>query len=161
MLKVIFKEISYRRVRAVIVILSLLSVLALLTFIQTTSRASIRTMQILMKNMGQNIVIIPNETDRLNYYTVTKDIPLFSQEIAGKIAFNKTVSANYYLGCLDKRLLLNDEKQVIISGKMEYKGVNQKPGAKNPFTPVAKGTVRLGSDAARIMNGRAITRRTI
>ncbi|OGJ87364.1 MAG: hypothetical protein A2268_14520 [Candidatus Raymondbacteria bacterium RifOxyA12_full_50_37] len=159
---VVLKEISFRRVRAIIVIFFLLSMLSIITFIQTTSKASIRTMQILMKNLGQNIVILHEKGDRLDYYTAVKDIPLFDQSVTQKISANKTIAATYYLACLEKRLALDSGTEVIISGKKEYKGIYQNPrGAENPFKLVPKGTVRLGSEAALALNAKGKNQITI
>jgi len=150
-LRIIFREIMFRRVRAGIFVLILASALALLTFVQTTSRASIRSMQIIMKTLGQNIVIIHEDTDLDMYYTVNGKSTLFDESDAARIAADTAVSANYYLASLERRVVLENGEQVILNGAKPYRGPGQRVNAKAPFKVVRKGEIRLGAEAAKRM----------
>jgi len=153
--KLVWKELAYRWVRSLIVIVILATVLGLFTFIQTTSKSSIRSMQLIMKDLGQNIILMHRDTDLDAYYTASGTLPVFPELDVPKIASNEAVSANYYLAVLTHRVDLPSGKTVILTGKKTYPGIKQRPGAANPYKAVATGMVRVGYTAAGKLNAKA------
>jgi ABC-type lipoprotein release transport system permease subunit len=147
-LKFLFAEIKYRKIgylaNAFVVTLAVVAVV----FISLTSQASKRSIRLITKSMGQNIIVMPEDASLENYYTALGRPITMPQAYVDTLAAIKEVQTTYHVAILQTREKI-EGKEAILTGARPIKGVRESDDKKNPFIEIKKGTIRLGSEIAK------------
>ncbi|MBL8026581.1 MAG: ABC transporter permease [Fibrobacteres bacterium] len=150
------REISYRKkgllANAAVVAIGVAAV----TFLMTTSEASKRSIQLITKNMGQNLILIHEETKAEDYYMATGKEQLFPIKWIDTLLNMENVVTTYHVAILQLRDTINGVNAVL-TGAKPVKGLKTASPSekKNPFTEIIPGSVRLGSEVATELNVKA------
>jgi len=142
-------ELRFRKKGVIANSIAVLVAAAAIAFLLTTASASKRSIQLITKNMGQNLILIHDSTKPEDYYMASGKEVLFPQKWIDTLFNLEQIVTTYHVAVLQMR----DEvkgKNLIITGALPVKGVRESaPGdKKNPFIQIPAGTVRLGSEAA-------------
>lgn len=140
-------EIRYRKTGFISNILVVVLAVTALSVILRISDASKRSIQLITKNMGQNVMLIHEDTDLEAYYGATGGELLMPQAFLDSVSTMEEVVTTYQVGVLQKRGPFSGV-EAVLTGALAVKGARASEGKKNPFTDVEKGSVRLGSEIA-------------
>ena len=135
------------------------ALVSLYVYLSNSVRFSNRSMQLIMKNMGHNLIILPKQSDPLDTYLCTEGQVLFDDGVTGLLAGNLRMPSRYYVSVLQKQLDLAGGR-VVLTGIAPQRRADETPEKRNMVAPVAPGRARLGCQAARLMGaagGEAVT----
>lgn len=124
---------------------------SLFVFITNTNRFAVRSMQLIMKNMGPNQVLVPAGENPLHVYLCTEEQQLFPEAMLESMASDTALLSKYYLGMLQQRIRVGDV-EVVLSGIRPVKRLDETSEKHSLVKPVHAGQVRLGSEAAALLN---------
>ena len=88
---------------------------SLYVYVDNSARFSKRSMQIIMKNMGHNLLILPKRVEPLDTYHCTEHQVLFSDEITTRLAQNVELGSRYYTSILQTREIVSG-KTLLLTG---------------------------------------------
>lgn len=125
--------------------------IALYTYLKNSGRYMNRSMQLVMKQMGHNLLIIPKSVSAADIYRCTDDQKLFPENITHRMAGHASLYSKYYVSILQKLAAVNGE-DVIVTGIEPVRRPDETKEKSNPVKPVKAGTARLGIEAARVLN---------
>jgi ABC-type lipoprotein release transport system permease subunit len=128
---------------------------AIVTFLLTTSEASKRSIQLITKNMGQNLILIHENTKAEDYYMATGKEQFFPIKWIDTLLNMEHVVTTYHVAILQLRDTISGIN-VVLTGAKPIKGLKAASltEKKNPFTEIKLGFVRLGSEAAKELNAK-------
>ncbi|OGS34819.1 MAG: hypothetical protein A2293_13970 [Elusimicrobia bacterium RIFOXYB2_FULL_49_7] len=143
-----FREIRYRLRGYIINVLVVLLSVASVVFIRQISESSIRSIQLITKSMGQNMVLIHEDTRLEDYYTASgKELDLPQAYVDTLIRTGK-VDATYHVAILQiRRSFMGTD--VILTGAASVKGGKEEGGKKNPFPEMRPGEIRIGKEISQ------------
>ncbi|MBF0431119.1 MAG: hypothetical protein HQK83_07565 [Fibrobacteria bacterium] len=116
---------------------------AAFVFISLTSQAAKRDIQLITKEMGQNVIILPAQTELEDYYSASGNEHTMPEEYADSLAAHKGINVTYHVAVLQKSSYIQGSR-VIITGIKPYKGKLESNGRKNPYRSIKTGEVRIG-----------------
>lgn len=125
--------------------------IALYTYLQNSAGYMNRSMQLVMKQMGHHLLIIPRSVSPLAVYRCTDDQKLFADDVTHRMAEHTSLYSKYYVSVLQKLLTVSGG-DLILTGIEPVKRPDETKEKSNLIKPVDAGTVRLGSGAARVLN---------
>ena len=128
-------EIRYRRAGALSNALAVVLAVACLSVILRISDASKRSIQLITKNMGQNVMLLHEDTDLEAYYGASGSETLMPLSYLDSVARMKDVVTTYQVGVLQKRGKIKGV-DAVLTGALPIKGARASEGRKNPFTDV-------------------------
>jgi|GEM_PF-1057532 len=148
--KMIVGQLRHEWVINLLLFLTMTALVSLYVFIQNTHQFSVRSMQLIMKGMGLNQLMIPKSQSALDSYLCTDNQLDFPEETTQIAASHTELLSKYYLSVLQERmefaghvLLLTGIEPVYRPDETEEKG--------NPVKPVQRETARLGCGAAKVL----------
>jgi len=149
-LRIVLKQLRYKWEINLLLFLTMTALVSLHVFIGNTNRFTVRSIQLIMKNMGLNQVMIPAAQSALDTYLCTENQLEFPQSVTHAAAVHLELLSRYYVSMLQQRmdvagrvLLLTGIEPVARADETKEKG--------NPVKPVNSGTARLGSAAAVVL----------
>jgi ABC-type lipoprotein release transport system permease subunit len=145
--RIIARQLRHKWVINLLLFLTLTSLVSLYVFILNTNRFSARSMQLIMKNMGLNQLIIPQSQAASDTYLCTENQVEFPDEVTRQAASHVELMSRYYLSVLQERLSVTGGV-VVLTGIQPVQRVDETQEKGNPVRPVKSGMVRLGSAAA-------------
>lgn len=72
---------------------ALTTVVSLHVYLENSAMFSNRSMQLVMKNMGHNLLILPSEADALAFHTCSERQLAFDESICGEMASHKKLAS--------------------------------------------------------------------
>lgn len=150
----IIKELVYRKVNSVIIILTVILASAVSVAIFTLSKASEDETRKIMREQGLNLYIFPKGTDIIDMFSVN-DESTFPEEYVDNLAESKTFDAVRHLtGILQVRFSEwkdpnGSAHRIILSGYKDEAMQRFLSPQEIMGTDVEKGTVQVGSLIAR------------
>ncbi len=130
------------------IFLALTTVVSLYVYLKNTSQFANRSMQLIMKNMGHNLLLLPDEANPYDTYLCTEQQILFSDNITRELAKHTHLASRYYVSMLQKRITL-DNHELILTGIEPVKRKDETREKGNLLAPIKPGFIRLGSTAAK------------
>lgn len=94
--RLVLKEISYRKVNSLIILLSVIAASALSVAVFTLSKASENETRKIMREQGLNLYIFPKGTNLIDFYSVN-NTPVFPEKYVDVLAESKTFDAVRHL----------------------------------------------------------------
>ncbi|MFH0921778.1 MAG: ABC transporter permease [Fibrobacterota bacterium] len=132
----------------VLLFLALTASVSLYVYISNTSRYTNRAMQIIVKRLGHNLIILPDSTNPLDIYWCTDKQTAFSEDIAVRLADHDELASRYFVSVLQTRLTRNG-KTFLLTGIGIVQRSDETAEKGNMIRPVREGEVRLGAMAAK------------
>jgi len=121
---------------------------AMLVFVVLTSRASLRSIQIITKNMGQNVILLHDSTRLDDFYASVGRQQLFPEKYIDTLFRIEKLSTTYHVGILQHRAKVRGV-EAILTGANPVQGSLVVSDHSNPFLQIPRGTVRLGGEIAK------------
>jgi len=158
--RIIVRQLAHRWGINLLLLLTTTAVVALYVFILNTNRFTIRSMQLIMKNMGLNQFIIPAGANPVDTLLCTDRQREFAADTTAQLAAHTELLSRYYLSVLQQRVTLHDQP-LILTGIQPVSRVDETEEKGNPVKPVRPGAARLGSVASRVLKARQGSRVTV
>jgi hypothetical protein len=147
-LRLLLAEIRFRKKGFLLNAAAVLVATAVFIFFLKTSEASKRSIQIITKNMGQNVVFVDEATRPEDFYNGSGKETLFPETYVDTLLSIKTIVTTYHVAILQRRQKVGGA-DAILTGARPVKGPKASEEKKNPFLEIKPGTVRLGSEIAK------------
>lgn len=150
----IIKELVYRKISSLIILLSVIIASAVSVAIYTLSRASEDETRKIMREQGLNLYIFPGGTDLIDMFSVNS-ANTFPEKYVDDLAESKTFDAVRHLtGILQVRLSdwkdpQGSSHRIILSGYKDEAMQRYLPRQETMGFDVARGTVQLGAFVAK------------
>ena len=153
----ILREILHRKTNFLLSVLAVTAAVALFISFFTAGAASERETARLMLQMGYNLHIVPEGTDRSEFLLTGLTDKTMPQQYLEKLAIPKAFSYNHLLGTLQRRISWQGLELVLTGLAPEV----CPPGAKKPpmVEPIPQGTAYVGyiiADRLKLKAGRII-----
>ncbi len=132
---------------AFLVFLTLASLVTLFVYVRNTTRFSTRSMQLVMKNMGHNLLILPEEADPLAVYQSSGEQTLFSDTATHTLAQAGHLPTRYFVSVLQKTVE-EDGHRFLLTGIEPVRRADETSEKGNMIRPLQPGQVRMGASAA-------------
>ena len=146
----IVQQLWHKRVVASLIFLAMTALVTLYVYSNNTSKFSNRSMQLVMKNMGHNLLVLPKEADVQSVYVCSSSQTPFSEETAHELArFGKLLS-KYYVAVLQARREI-EEQPLILTGIRPIARKDESREKGNMVRPLGDDEARLGAEAARTL----------
>jgi len=144
----IFKEIRHRKINFMLGLLAVLTAIALFVAFVTTGRAYRRETRRVMRDMGQNLRIIPKETSIDEFWSVGFSEHTMPEEYVRRFASLEGFSYTHLTATLQKKVLWRD-MNVILTGILPEVLPLDKQQQKPMTFSVKPGNVYVGFEPAR------------
>ena len=126
------------------------ALVSLYVYLDNSARFSNRSMQLIMKNMGHNLLILPKDADPINTYLCTDKQVVFSDEVTQRMARQMQLASRYYASVLQARELVNG-KTLFLTGIQPVHRRDETAEKSHIVHEIPLGQVRLGMAAARVL----------
>ncbi len=143
-----FNQAKYKWGITLLIFLAMATLVTLYVYLRNTNQFANRSMQIIMKNMGHNMLILPEEADPYDVYLCTENQVLFPEETTHTLAANLRLASKYYVSVLQKRIEI-DGQEYLLTGIEPVNRRDETPEKGNMVTALKEGQARLGAVAAQ------------
>lgn len=153
-LKLVIKELLYRKVNSLIILLTVIIAATVSVAIYTLSKESENETRKIMREQGLNLYIFPKGTNLIDFYSVN-NTPTFPEDYVDKLAGSKTFDAVRHLtGILqvkysDWKDPNGSSHQIVLIGYKDEAMQRFLPAQETMGFDVKKGTVHVGALIAR------------
>ncbi len=145
--KIVIGQAKHKWGITLLVFLALTSVVTLYIYLKNTTSFANRSMQLIMKNMGHNLLILPDEADPYNTYLCTDRQLLFPDTSTVELAKHVHLASRYYVSLLQQSIAIG-ENRFILSGIEPVPRKDETREKGNLIKPLKEGTCRLGAAAS-------------
>lgn len=149
-LKIVFGQARYRWGVSLLILLAMTSLVSLYVYSKNTTGFANRSMQLVMKNMGHNLLIFPKNADPRGVYFCTEDQVLFPEETTERMSKMLGLCSRYYVSVLQGKVEV-DGQQLILTGIEPVARKDETREKQNMVLPLPEGEARLGYEAARLL----------
>ena len=146
-LKIIVNQARCKWGVTTLLMLAMTALVSLYVYINNSASFSNRSMQIIMKNMGHNLLILPTESDPADTYLCSDGQISFPDTVAVDMARQLDLASKYYVSMLQRKETVND-KTVIVTGIKPISRGDETREKRNLVVAIEPGHARLGSAAA-------------
>jgi ABC-type lipoprotein release transport system permease subunit len=105
-------------------------------------------MQLVMKNMGHNLLIIPRTADPRSVYLCSDDQVLFPDQTTREMSKGLSLSSRYYVSVLQARAEIEGQ-ELLLTGIEPVARKDETAEKGNMVLPLAEDEARLGHESAR------------
>ena len=126
------------------------ALVSLYVYLGNSARFSNRSMELIMKSMGHNLVIIPAEADPLDTYLCADDQVLFDDAMTARMAERLDVPSRYYVSVLQKRIQVGG-RTLLLTGMVPVHRRDETLEKAHLVTEIPSGHARLGCEASRVL----------
>ena len=148
--RIILNQARYRWGITALVFLAMASLVTLYVYLLNTTQFTNRSMQLIMKSMGHNMLILPQSANPLDVHLCTDDQPRFSDQVTHRLAGHGELFSRYYVSVLQKRIRVLGVS-CLLTGIEPVRRADESAEKGNLIRPVPGGSVRLGTDIAEAM----------
>lgn len=128
--------------------LAMTCLVTLYVYLDNTTRFANRAMQLVMKNMGHNLLVLPEIANPWDVYLCTESQVLFPDDVTERMSDSLALSSKYYVSVLQARLEVEGQ-EVLLTGIAPVAREDETPEKRNMIGPLADNETRLGSECAR------------
>ncbi len=148
-LEIVINQLRHKWLGNLLLFITMVILVSLSVFILNTNRFSVRSMRLIMKNMGLNqIIVAKDEPFSEGYLCGDNQIP-FSDKTTIELARNRDLLSKYYLSVLQKRISVKNNS-LLLTGLQTIHRSDESKEKANPIKDVKLNFVRLGSEAAKV-----------
>ena len=148
--RMILYQARHKWMITVLLLLVMTALVSLYVYLDNSARFSNRSMQLIMKNMGHNLLILPKTADPINTYLCTDEQIVFSDEVTQRMARQMQLASRYYAAVLQTRELVNG-KTLFLTGIQPVHRRDETAEKSHIVREIPSGQVRLGTAAARAL----------
>ena len=102
--RVLISQARYKWVVTLLVGLAMMCLVTLYVYLNNTAEFANRSMQLVMKNMGHNLLIFPDSADLRDLYLCSDSQVRFAEEVTRQMSDSLALSSRYYVSVLQERL---------------------------------------------------------
>jgi ABC-type lipoprotein release transport system permease subunit len=124
------------------------SLVVLYVYLSNSTAFTNRAIQIIMKSMGHNVILLPREANPLDTYRCTEAQVLFPDATTRTLAAHAELQSTYYVSVL-QRIHAVKGLDVVLTGIEPVRRPDETPEKANPVTPIEAGRARIGSEVSR------------
>ena len=146
--KMVAQQARHRWQVTALLWLAMTALVSLYVYVGNSARFSNRSMQLIMKQMGHNLYILPERAEPLDTYLCTAAQIHFSDDVTAKMARRLDLDSKYYASVLQSRIDVAGGT-VILTGIKPVHRPDESSEKGHLTTPVPVGRARLGAGAAR------------
>ncbi|MBU0951765.1 MAG: ABC transporter permease [Elusimicrobia bacterium] len=149
-LSIVNKELRYNKASFLISVLFVSLAVASVVSIRNMSEASKNKVRILMRDLGNNLAVLPKGTDPEKLWAGEYTLKTLPENYVNKLAGFSKIEAQHFVGKLQKYVVLKGNR-LLLTGLMPE--INPPGGsAKDLISPaISDGNAILGADAAKIL----------
>lgn len=147
-LKILTSQARHKWAAATLIFLAMAALVTLYVYSRNTSQFANRSMQLVMKNMGHNLLILPEEADPWAIYSCSDEQPLFDAGTTERMSEKLGLSSRYYVSVLQARVDIEDQ-ELVLTGIEPIARRDETAEKANMVLPLAEDECRLGHEAAR------------
>ena len=144
----IAQQLWHKRVVASLVFLAMTALVTLYVYSSNTSKFANRSMQLVMKNMGHNLLILPRDADPQAIYVCSDEQTAFSEQTARELGQHKKLLSRYYVFVLQSRVAIEGQS-LVLTGIEPIARKDESREKGNMVLPLGEAEARLGAEAAR------------
>jgi len=123
---------------------------SLYVYLRNSARFSNRSMQIVMKSMGHNLLILPRNADPLAVHLCADGQTAFAQDTTTRLAQVRRFPSKYYVSVLQKRVQVAGHT-LVLTGIEPVPRPDETPEKGNMVTAIPPQHARLGAGAAQAL----------
>ena len=147
-LQLMFRQLWHKRAVASLVFLAMAALVTLYVYLGNTSRFANRSMQLVMKNMGHNLLLLPKQADLQAVYSCSDNQTAFPEETTAQLVKHGKLLSRYYVSVLQSRVTMAGQSFVLTGiDPVARKDESREKG--NMILPLKEGETRLGSETAQ------------
>lgn len=146
--QIIFHQARCKWFITLLLFLAMGTLVTLYVYLKNSTQFTNRAIQIIMKQMGHNLILLPESARPMDTYLCSDRQQLFSETVTEKLAQDTKLLSKYYVSMLQKKRTVNGEP-VVLTGIRPVRRADESSEKGNMIQPVKQGCIRLGSDAAR------------
>ena len=150
----IARQLWHKRVVASLVFLAMTALVTLYVYSSNTSKFANRSMQLVMKNMGHNLLILPRDADPQAIYVCSDEQIVFPEQTARELSQYRKLLSKYYVSVLQSRVVM-EEQSVVLTGIEPIARKDESREKGNMVLPLGEAEARLGAEAARRLGKKA------
>jgi putative ABC transport system permease protein len=147
----ILYQARYKWTVTLLLLLVMTALVSLYVYLGNSTRFSNRSMQLIMKNMGHNLLILPKNANPIDTYLCTSKQLLFSEEVTNQMAKQMRLASRYYASVLQAREVING-KTLILTGILPVHRRDETAEKQHLVSEIPSGHARLGEAAARVLD---------
>lgn len=147
-LRIITKQARHKWAVALLISLAITSLVALWVYSSNTGRFANRSMQIVMKNMGHNLLILPEEADPWTVYLASDSQATLADDTTQRMSEALGLSSKYYVSVLQRKVEVAG-RELLLTGVEPVSRDDETAEKRNMVLPLGGGEARLGSESAR------------
>jgi ABC-type lipoprotein release transport system permease subunit len=128
--------------------IALTTVVSLHVYLRNSASFTNRSMQLIMKNMGHNLLILPAEADALAFHTCSDEQTAFDESACRQMAKHRKLASRYYANMLQAKARVGDLGAVLTGVEPVRRG--DETGEKSHlFEDIPAHATLLGAGIAR------------
>jgi len=132
-----------------LLLLAMTSLVTLYVYLRNTAGFTNRSMQIIVKEMGHNILLLPAEADPLDTHLCSDSQKRFGAETTRTLARHRRLASKYYVSVLQQRVDVGG-RELVLTGIEPIDRGDETPEKRNMIDPVPPAS-RLGVAAAKAL----------
>ena len=149
-LRMILNQARHKWMITLLLWLVMTALVSLYVYLDNSARFSNRSMQLIMKNMGHNLLILPKSADPVDAYLCTDQQELFSDEVTHQMARQMQLASRYYASVLQAREIVGG-KTLFLTGIQPVHRRDETAEKSHLVREIKPGRARLGQAAARVL----------
>ncbi len=149
-LRLILRQMRHKWEVTLLLFMAMAALVTLYVYLVNSAGFSNRSMELIMKNMGHNMLILPESADPGDFYLCTDRQQPFPEEVAGRMAAREELASKYYASILQVREKVGDSQAILTGIAAVHRG-DETTEKAHLVTDVPPGHARLGSAAARAL----------
>ena len=149
-LRLILNQMRHKWGVTLLLVLAMTALVTLYVYLVNSAGFSNRSMELIMKNMGHNLIILPEAADPGDFHLCTERQIPFPDEVAARMADRQELASKYYASVLQTREKIGDA-QVVLTGIAPVHRGDETAEKAHLVADVPAGHARLGAGAARLL----------
>jgi ABC-type antimicrobial peptide transport system permease subunit len=146
-IKLIVNQALYKWPVTILLFLALTASVTLYVYIGNTTKYANRSMQLIVKKMGHNLIFLPDSADAIDIYWSTGNEQLFNESYASVLASKAEMASRYFVAVFQKREIVEGQN-LLLTGIKPVSRADESAEKGNMIRPVKNGFVRLGLAAS-------------
>jgi ABC-type lipoprotein release transport system permease subunit len=146
-LRILWKQMRQRWGVSLLLLAAMTTLVALYVYLNNTAGFANRSMQIIVKRMGHNLLLIPRSANPMDVHLCTDRQPRFEAATTDRLAEHLELASKYYVSVLQEQVDANPGR-VVLTGILPVARADETAEKGNMLRPIPPGHARLGAHAA-------------
>lgn len=146
-LRLLINQARYKWGVTSFVFLAMAALVTLYVYLLNADRYVNRSMQIITKKMGHNMLLFSEESNALDVHLCADEQALFDDDVTRELAKHLELASKYYVTMLQRRVEIEGH-ELLLSGIELVARRDESAEKGNLIKPLKPGEARLGSEAA-------------